>query len=96
MREMESTTLSTEVQDIQKFTKNRQPKKKGGCAGDISICRWFKPGPRHSGASANWIFGKTRASSRSKNHKKKKEEVAGDISTLVGSSNLTQPTNGDV
>ena len=30
MREMELTTLLTEVQDIQKFTKDRLQKKKGG------------------------------------------------------------------
>jgi len=35
MREMESTTLSTEVQDIQKFTKNKR-QKNGGFAGDIA------------------------------------------------------------
>jgi hypothetical protein len=35
MRKMELTTLSTEVQEIQKFTKNRQ-QKNGGFSGDIS------------------------------------------------------------
>ncbi len=46
MREMELTTLLTEVQDIQKFTKNRR-QKNGGFAGDVSTCCRFKPGPLH-------------------------------------------------
>ena len=39
MREMELTTLSTEVQDIQKFTKNKRQKKGdfAGNSGDYSL-----------------------------------------------------------
>jgi len=41
MREMELTTLLTEVQDIQKFTKNKRQKKWGFAGVASTIGRFF-------------------------------------------------------